>query len=187
MPSNSKKHGFTIIEVVLVLAIGGLIFLMVFVALPSLQRSQRNTQRKRDIDRVASAIIEYQKHNKGKLPFSKYTFDQKFAERYIDSNCEYARTESGVGNGGTHVYVNCKEGFTDPDGSPYTIGIAYGRTQDVFLSDAEEWGDSHTIVLANETKCDPSKEDATIGTGIERDFVVVYMLEGGSVYCKDNS
>ena len=35
---NSKK-GFTIIEVVLVLAIAGLIFLMVFVALPALQRA----------------------------------------------------------------------------------------------------------------------------------------------------
>ena len=31
--------GFTIIEVVLVLAIAGLIFLMVFIALPAIQRS----------------------------------------------------------------------------------------------------------------------------------------------------
>ena len=45
--SNTKsKKGFTIIEVVLVLAIAGLIFLMVFVALPALQRSQRDTQRR---------------------------------------------------------------------------------------------------------------------------------------------
>ena len=44
MSSKSKK-GFTIIEVVLVLAIAGLIFLMVFIALPALQRTQRNTQR----------------------------------------------------------------------------------------------------------------------------------------------
>ena len=50
-----KKHklyeGFTIIEVVLVLAIAGLIFLMVFLALPALQRSQRDTQRKNDMAR----------------------------------------------------------------------------------------------------------------------------------------
>lgn len=57
---NSKK-GFTIIEVVLVLAIGGLIFLMVFIALPALQRSQRDTQRKDDLARFMSATIEYQK------------------------------------------------------------------------------------------------------------------------------
>lgn len=36
---NLTKKGFTIIEVVLVLAIAGLIFLMVFLALPALQRS----------------------------------------------------------------------------------------------------------------------------------------------------
>lgn len=54
-----KKHklyeGFTIIEVVLVLAIAGLIFLMVFLALPALQRSQRDTQRKNDIGRLKAA------------------------------------------------------------------------------------------------------------------------------------
>ena len=54
-----KKHklykGFTIIEVVLVLAIAGLIFLMVFLALPALQRSQRDTQRKNDMARLKAA------------------------------------------------------------------------------------------------------------------------------------
>lgn len=185
---SRNKKGFTIIEVVLVLAIGGLIFLMVFIALPALQRSQRNTQRRSDVDRVASAIIDYQKHNKGNLPFSNYNFDQKFATRYIDSNCVYdGRNNSSPAVGGTYVYVNCKEGFTDPDGSPYTIGVARGRNQFPFISDEQKWGDNHTIYVANESKCDSSKEDGTIYTGHERDFVVVYMLEGGSVYCKDNS
>ncbi|MBP9489769.1 hypothetical protein KBE88_03345, partial [Candidatus Saccharibacteria bacterium] len=45
---------FTIIEVVLVLAIAGLIFLMVFIALPALQRNQRDTQRKNDIARIVT-------------------------------------------------------------------------------------------------------------------------------------
>lgn len=49
---NLTKKGFTIIEVVLVLAIAGLIFLMVFLALPALQRSQRDTQRKQDVAMV---------------------------------------------------------------------------------------------------------------------------------------
>ena len=44
---KKNKKGFTIIEIVLVLAIAGLIFLMIFVALPALQRSQRDTQRKK--------------------------------------------------------------------------------------------------------------------------------------------
>ena len=40
-----QKTGFTLIEVVLVLAVAGLIFLMVFLALPALQRSQRDTRK----------------------------------------------------------------------------------------------------------------------------------------------
>ena len=52
---NFQKNGFTIIEVVLVLAVAGLIFLMVFLALPALQRSQRDTQRKSDIARLKAA------------------------------------------------------------------------------------------------------------------------------------
>ena len=44
MNKHKQKQGFTIIEVVLVLAIAALIFLMVFMALPALQRSQRDTQ-----------------------------------------------------------------------------------------------------------------------------------------------
>ena len=50
---RQPKAGFTIIEVVLVLAIAGLIFLMVFLALPALNRGQRNTQRKRDAAQIS--------------------------------------------------------------------------------------------------------------------------------------
>jgi hypothetical protein cdiviTM7_02704 len=53
---NLTKKGFTIIEVVLVLAIAGLIFLMVFLALPALQRSQRDAQRKQDVAMVVTAL-----------------------------------------------------------------------------------------------------------------------------------
>ena len=47
--TKNKEKGFTIIEVVLVLAIAGLIFLMVFIARPALQRGQRDTQRRDDV------------------------------------------------------------------------------------------------------------------------------------------
>ena len=68
--SSSQKPAFTIIEVVLVLAIAGLIFLMVFIALPALQRNQRDTQRKNDIGRVLTALQSYQSNNRGSIPTS---------------------------------------------------------------------------------------------------------------------
>ena len=59
MAKKERKYtGFTIIEVVLVLAIAGLIFAMVFIALPALQRAQRNTQRKQDLSRMQAAITQ---------------------------------------------------------------------------------------------------------------------------------
>ena len=60
---NLTKKGFTIIEVVLVLAIAGLIFLMVFLALPALQRSQRDTQRKQDVAMVVTALLNWKANN----------------------------------------------------------------------------------------------------------------------------
>ena len=68
LADRGTRSGFTIIEVVLVLAIAGLIFLMVFIALPALQRSQRDTERRSAVGRVAAAIQQYQTNNNGRLP-----------------------------------------------------------------------------------------------------------------------
>ena len=65
MKKLKLNSGFTIIEVVLVLAIAGLIFLMVFLALPTLQRSQRDTQRKQVISKIAAILEESRTNNKG--------------------------------------------------------------------------------------------------------------------------
>ncbi len=63
---NAK--GFTIIEVVLVLAIAGLIFMMVFIALPALQRNQRDTARKNDVSTISSAVTSFTSNNRGVFP-----------------------------------------------------------------------------------------------------------------------
>ena len=47
--ANKSFRGFTIIEVALVLAIAGLIFLMVFIALPGLRASQRDAERRENV------------------------------------------------------------------------------------------------------------------------------------------
>jgi prepilin-type N-terminal cleavage/methylation domain-containing protein len=80
---HQKKKGFTIIEVVLVLAIAGLIFLMVFLALPALQRSQRDTQRKNDLSRAQTAIVSYAANNRGALPANTKAAWSAFSAQYI--------------------------------------------------------------------------------------------------------
>ena len=64
---SNRKEGFTIIEVVLVLAIAGLIFLMVFLALPALQRSQRDSQRKQMAKMLVGVYLNYSANNNGKI------------------------------------------------------------------------------------------------------------------------
>ncbi len=51
-------QGFTIIEVMIVLAIAAVIMLIVFLAVPALQRNSRNNQRNNDAARVAAAVNE---------------------------------------------------------------------------------------------------------------------------------
>ncbi|MDZ7786540.1 MAG: type II secretion system protein [Candidatus Saccharibacteria bacterium] len=67
---NANKDGFTIIEVLIVLAIAGLIMLIVFLAVPALQRNSRNTQRRNDVSAVLGAFSEYTNNNRGELPSS---------------------------------------------------------------------------------------------------------------------
>ena len=96
--TNNQK-GFTIIEVVLVLAIAGLIFLMVFIALPALQRSQRDTQRRDDVSKFVSQLTSYSTNNKGALP------DAGDMDTFLTS---YMKTGDGE--------------FNDPTtGNPYTV------------------------------------------------------------------
>ncbi|MFZ2560050.1 MAG: type II secretion system protein [Candidatus Nanoperiomorbaceae bacterium] len=67
-PSVSKtNNGFTIIEVALVLAIAGLIFLVVFIAWPALQNSQKDQARRQDVGKVVNAIESYKVDNLGDL------------------------------------------------------------------------------------------------------------------------
>src|SRR5436190_16069782 len=66
----SVMRGFTIIEVMIVLAIAALILLVVFTAVPALQRSQRNNARKSDVSRVSASVISYISNNTGTMPTS---------------------------------------------------------------------------------------------------------------------
>lgn len=68
-----NEKGFTIIEVLIVLAIAGLILLIVFLAVPALQRNSRNTQRREDIAKILGAISEFSNNNNGAMPNGAWT------------------------------------------------------------------------------------------------------------------
>ncbi|HET9412267.1 MAG TPA: type II secretion system protein [Candidatus Saccharimonadales bacterium] len=100
--TTNNQKGFTIIEVVLVLAIAGLIFLVVFLALPALQRSQRDTQRRSDASRAMSQLNSYQANNQGVVPTNQATLDA-FKNGYL-TNGGQQFNDPFTGSGYTFTY-----------------------------------------------------------------------------------
>jgi len=154
-----REKGFTIIEVVLVLAIAGLIFLMVFIALPALQRSQRDSQRKNDLSRLQTALTSYQSNNRGALPSgdiqSEPTSWPSFVSRYI--------TVSG-------------DTFVDPTGADYILS-----TTNQLL---DNFGSEFPYIIATVgSTCDG--ETLTSGQG-SRKVAFQMKLEGSGIACVNN-
>lgn len=80
----SESKGFTIIEVLIVLAIAGLILLIVFLAVPALQRNSRNTQRRNEVAAALGAVNEYVANSGGTLPSTDAAFNTAFTNANVD-------------------------------------------------------------------------------------------------------
>ena len=160
MKQQNQTKGFTIIEVVLVLAIAGLIFLMVFIALPALQRNQRDTQRKNDLGRFMTAINSFQSNQRGSVPLP---------------------TAAGITSTGGLVptyLTNNGDTFEDPStGNTYTFvyGAGAAPTQ------------KGQIRYARSASCNTTNGSlTTISPVNNRRVAVSIALEGGGAYCQQN-
>lgn len=174
--TKQNKKGFTIIEVVLVLAIGGLIFLMVFIALPALQRSQRNTQREDDLARLLTAVNDYQTNNSGKTPFENNDVNNNFLKRYVDEETEYDANKP---------ITVCGDQFKDPDGECYQIkwkgsGAKGDKGKATGLTDFD-----HTFYVYTNAGCGDLEGTYDVGTG-KRQVAIFFVEEGGAIACNDN-
>ncbi|MFI5240536.1 MAG: type II secretion system protein [Candidatus Saccharimonadia bacterium] len=65
---NKQRSGFTLIELVIVLAIAALIILVVLEAVGAAQRSQRDSARKNEAGRFVSLLEQYASNNGGNYP-----------------------------------------------------------------------------------------------------------------------
>ncbi len=87
---KQRNEGFTIIEVLIVLAIAGLIMLVVFLAVPALQRNSRNTQRKSDVSSILGGIQEAVNNNGGQLPAAFPASNVKLGFYNVATDITYA-------------------------------------------------------------------------------------------------
>lgn len=168
MNVQKNEKGFTIIEVVLVLAIAGLIFLMVFIALPALQRSQRDSARKSEVGTVASAITSYQSNNRGSSPTAIQI------GQYITGN------NSDTLDSGSTIIVRSTS-YT----APITLTANLPATANA--ADNVLYADQMKVYFGY--KCDPASNTSLI-RGTSRQASIAVALESGpatgSVYCQTN-
>ena len=154
--TNAHKTGFTIIEVVLVLAIAGLIFLMVFIALPALQRNQRDAQRRHDMERVQAAIQNFQTNNRNALP----ALNNAFIEQYLT-----------VGG----------DSFQDPNGNAYTF-----RAQGGAMNPDRTWDANDPVIFwTRGAVCGGTDGELNTNEGVNK-IAIQYKLEGGGITCVNN-
>jgi len=166
---QKKEKGFTIIEVVLVLAIAGLIFMMVFLALPALQRSQRDTQRKTDLSRAQTAITSYTSSNRGVLPATQGAWNT-FETSYL------------LTNGDTFVDPL---GTTTAQGGAVVPGAYVFATGPTTSISGYTFATGQNIIYYNLGYVCGVSNDAVVLKG-SRSVALRMVLEGGGFDCRSN-
>lgn len=157
---TDNKKGFTIIEVVLVLAIAGLIMMMVFIALPALQRSQRDTQRRNDMARLVTAVQNYQANHRNAVPTSFAEGEKTFYDDYLLTN---------------------GDDFSDPStGEHYTLEASGDCGDSCSTKDGAEVG---TIYVYTNATC--GTEGGVSAKGKNK-LAFITELEGAGIYCTNN-
>ncbi len=153
--NHKPKNGFTIIEIMIVLAIAGLIMLIVFLAVPALQRSGRNTQRRSDVGQISTAVSNYISNNGGLLPgFSATDTNATSVDICAANPC----------SGGN--FEVAKLGYYSP-GMVSVTGSA-----------PNNWPDTNHVVILTGFTC--GANGTTVGTASSRAVAILYALEGSN-------
>lgn len=159
---NKSFRGFTIIEVALVLAIAGLIFLMVFIALPGLRASQRDAERRENVAMFLESVKKYQTNNRGALPTNWTQFRNEYFKGKVDpSGGEYSL-----------VAVQCGEKVADK---------ACTATEAKNIQNAS-FPNNYKLVVVIQATC---KGSEAVATNNPRKIAVINKLEGAGVYCSN--
>lgn len=189
MKRGLKNEGFTVIEVSLTLAIAGLIFLMVLIALPPLQRSQRDTTRRENVMNFIAQVKKFQSSNRGMLPNGVGSLainngvasESEAAKEWVVFYNKYLGTE-----------------FVDADGSYYNPTIIKCSTDginnktesgqeclngELVEGSSYKLGElNHNLVVVLQSVCEGEK---AVGTSNPRNLSVLLKLEGAGIYCSN--
>lgn len=153
-----KNRGFTIIEVMIVLAIAGLILAIIFLAVPALQRTARNNSRKNDATHLTGLISEFAGNHAGSLPHCYGTANCTDGSAGLDITNEHW----AIMNTPANANILCASGC---GGVPAGTGTYPA--------------DNVTLDVNEGYTCDPSNP-STLTAGSSHSFAVTYLLETSS-------
>ena len=174
------QRGFTIVEVMFVLAAAGMILLIVFQALPALERSSRNNTRKQDVATILRAVSQYELKDTGNFPLpcgsgsvgagstslnftSSQPCDQGVAAPSYPNDAFLKGAAKNL-----NFYLASDVGL-DPQTSAGRVSISPGATK------------IDKVVVLNYEKCSTTKpgEATIVGAGYS-DVVALYALEASN-------
>lgn len=148
---NSSSAGFTIVETLIVLAIGGFILLIIFLAIPGLQRSSRNDQRRQDVQTVLQAVSNYELNHAGTIP------------------------NTGQLRSFLNTYEKGKLTFYAPANATVSTPAATDSLQTFPSSPVAQ----DNILINNHAKCSTNGQATNTGAGYS-DVVALYNVETGT-------
>lgn len=182
------RNGFTILEVTLVLAIAGVVFLMIFFALPALQRTARDSERKEDLISFLDEIKKYQTKNRGALP------DGPEGDKSIAVT--WSAIPAGVSGTSWEGFYRdyLGEKFVDPGGNNYKLmvlncdgsvidGACSNKVRTVINDLNGAFLATNPIYVIVQAKCAGDMETGVVANSSRRNVAVVVQLEGAGLYC----
>jgi type II secretory pathway pseudopilin PulG len=162
-----KSTGFTIVEVLFVLAIAGLILLLVFQAIPALQRSSHNNQRKQDVSTILRAVSQYELKDSGNFPADCPTGPKDCTYQLGSTNDYFLFSSKDSLNLYQPTDISLK-GQTTAAGQPNTRAPQSGPNN------------ADKVQIYNYEKCSAVTNGAAVIAGAGYDSVVaLYDLESG--------
>ncbi len=190
-----KKNGFTLIEVILVLAIAGLIFALTFTALPALWASERDSERRDDVLKLAQQLQNFQtNNNRGALP-TLTTGEQSIVnagqsvkiagDSIVPSSALSDTSWSGFYRG----YFG--EDYSDPDGPRYNwlIMSCNKKTPDTPCPNNDlnklansSFPNEYNVYIVIGATC---SGETAVASANNRKVAILYRLEGGGVHCSN--
>jgi prepilin-type N-terminal cleavage/methylation domain-containing protein len=176
---KNLNQGFTIIEVMIVLAIAGLIMAIVFFAVPQLTRNAHDNQRQSIANRLKTELDTYSSNNQGVYPFTGATGSYALCSSQTGAlHCNDWLTR--------YITTGTAVNITDPStGSNEVINIANAGAATV---PTITWAQGNAWITAG-GKC---QGEATVSTGTagsansKRYALEIALERTGTFYCVDN-